>query len=316
MQEWQRFSIPVPSIRPTTNRAFHGLCEAKKLISLSCSLSAKYKIKPLDGVYQSLPSKFEKLMNQSLYRSIKTSLLDTSYHSKTLGDVGQCSLDFDGAFMMSNCGSSNAYDVQEDSDVPLTLSVEKYNLEKQSGRTGSSSDYLGSMPELACFRIDEGSTNLGENENQVKLSGCISKNYSRQGLAAKKSPEHATNKYQRKETNSLGLTAGKSYTRKPDWHGHIRVNQDINIPKENRALSIRKVAQVTHSLVDRLGKTEMSSSKSERSRSTANLEKGCRPKNLVSNVRSFIPLVKQKQQPLTSCGMSNMFAAVFSLKFI
>ncbi|OEL18736.1 hypothetical protein BAE44_0020246 [Dichanthelium oligosanthes] len=304
MQECQSFSIPVPSNSPAINyRAYQGFYESTKLINLSSSLSAKYKMKQLDGVYQSLPSKFEKLMNRSLAYSIDTNLLDPSYDIKKSGVFGKYSLDFDGAFMMSDdltYDSSNGYGVQEDSDVPLTLSAEKYNLEKLSGRTGSSSDYLGSIPEFACFRIDENSSILGGNENQVKLSSSIGRNYSRQGLAAKPLG-YATNIHQSKGTSRLDLIAGKSYIRKLDRHVHIRVNQDIQNPKENRAPSIRKEGKVTHPLLERLSKTEMSSSKSERNKSKINLEKGCRPRNIVSNMTSFIPLVKQKQRPPTSC---------------
>ena len=149
---------------------------------------------------------------------------------------------------------------------------------------------MSSIPEIACFRIDEDRTVLGENENQVKLSIPISRNYSRQYLAAKKPLGYATNINESKGTSSLDLTAGKSYTRKPDRHVNIRVNQDIKNLKENRTSSIRKAGKVTHPLLDRLSKTEMLLS--ERNRSKTNIEKGCRPRNIISNVTSFIPLVK------------------------
>ncbi|RLM60870.1 hypothetical protein C2845_PM14G17700 [Panicum miliaceum] len=289
---------------PTINaRAFQAFCESTKLINLSSSLSAKYNMKPLDAVYQSLPSKFEKLMNRPLACLLDTNMLDPSYGSKKSRVPGKYSLDFDGAFMMSDdlTYGSYSYGVQDDSDIPLNLSVEKYNLEKLSGRIGSSSDYLGSTPEIACFRIDEDRTILGENENQAKLSIPVGRNYSRQRLAAKKPLGYATNINESKGTSSLDLTAGKSYTRKPDQHVHIRVNQDIKNLKENRTSSIRKAGKVTHPLLDSLSKMEMSSSKSERNRSETNIEKGGMPRNIVSNMTSFIPLVKQKQRPLTSC---------------
>ncbi|XP_025820683.1 uncharacterized protein LOC112896769 [Panicum hallii] len=289
---------------PTINaRAFQAFCESTKLINLSSSLSAKYNMKPLDAVYQSLPSKFEKLMNRPLACLIDTNMLDPSYDNKKSRVPGKYSLDFDGAFMMSDdlTYGSYSYGVQEDSDIPLNLSVVKYNLEKLSGRIGSSSDYLGSTPEIACFRIDEDRTILGENENQVKLSIPVGRNYSRQRLAAEKPLGYATNINESKGTSSLDLTAGKFYTRKPDQHVHIRVNQDIKHLKENRTSSIRKAGKVTHPLLDRLSKMEMLSSKSERNRSETNIEKGGRPRNIVSNMTSFIPLVKQKQRPLTSC---------------
>ncbi|KAG2579540.1 hypothetical protein PVAP13_6NG271350 [Panicum virgatum] len=277
-------------------RAFQSFCESTKLINLSSSLSAKYNMKPLDAVYQSLPSKFEKLMNRPLACLLDTNMLDRCYDSKKSGVNGKYSLDFDGAFMMSD---DLTYGVQEDCDIPLSLSVEKFNLEKLSRRTGSSSNYLGSIPEIGCFRIDEDRTILGEKENQVKLSIPVGRNYSRQCLAAKKPLGYATDINESKGTSSLDLTAGKSYTRKPDRHVNIRVNQDIKNLKENRTSSIRKAGKVTHPLLDRLSKTEMLLS--ERNRSKTNIEKGCRPRNIISNVTSFIPLVKQKQRSLTSC---------------
>jgi len=272
--------------------AFQAFCESTKLISLSSSLSAKYNMKPLDAVYQSLPSKFEKLMKRPPACLLDTNMLDRCYDSKKSGVNGKYSLDFDGAFMMSDdlTYGSNSYGVQEDCDIPLSLSVEKFNLEKLSRRTGSSSNYLGSIPEIGCFRIDEDRTILGEKENQVKLSIPVGRNYSRQCLAAKKPLGYATDINESKGTSSLDLTAGKSYTRKPDRHVNIRVNQDIKNLKENRTSSIRKAGKVTHPLLDRLSKTEMLLS--ERNRSKTNIEKGCRPRNIISNVTSFIPLVK------------------------
>jgi len=82
--------------------AFQAFCESTKLISLSSSLSAKYNMKPLDAVYQSLPSKFEKLMKRPPACLLDTNMLDPSYDSKKSGVPGKYSLDFDGAFMMSN----------------------------------------------------------------------------------------------------------------------------------------------------------------------------------------------------------------------
>ena len=249
MLECQSFGIPVSSDSPTIiERALQGFCESKKLVNFCSSLSVKYKIKPLDSVYQSLPSRFENLMNRSLSYSVDTNLLDPSYASK-------CSLDFDGAFMMSNgqtSGSSNVYSVQEDSDVPLTLSFEKYDLEKLPATIGSSSDYRGSISGFGCSKIDEDSTILGGNENQAKPSHSIGRNYSRQCLGGKRLLGYATNIYQSKGTSSLDLIAGKSYIREPDQNVHIRVNQDIKNPKEVLALSITNVGKITYSLHDRL----------------------------------------------------------------
>ncbi|WVZ92383.1 hypothetical protein U9M48_038454, partial [Paspalum notatum var. saurae] len=304
MQECQS-SIPLSynslTIHDRASKAFY---ESTKLINLSSSLSAKYNLKPLDGVYQSLPLKFEKLMKESIAYSIDTNLPDPSYDSKKFGGFGRYSLDFDHAFRMSDdltYGSSNAHSDQEDSDVPLNLSIQKYNVEGLSGRTKSSSDHLGAVPGFTCFSIDEDSTLLGKNENQVQLSGSIGRNHSMKGLGGKNSLGYCTsNIYQRKGTGSLDLISGKSNTRKTDQHARIRVNLAIKNPKENGALSIGKPGKVGHPLHDRLIKTEMSFSKSERSRNKTNLQKGCN--SVVSNMSSFIPLVKQKQHPPKSRG--------------
>ena len=53
------------------------------------------------------------------------------------------SLNFDGAFKMSDDLTYGS-----DSDIPLSLAVEKYYLEKLSGRTGSSSNYWGHLTKL------------------------------------------------------------------------------------------------------------------------------------------------------------------------
>lgn len=220
--------------------------------------------------------------------------------------------------MMSNgqtSGSSNVYSVQEDSDVPLTLSFEKYDLEKLPATIGSSLDYLGSISGFGCSKINEDSTILGGNENQAKPSHSIGRNYSRQCLGGKRLLGYATNIYQSKGTSSLDLIAGKSYIREPDQNVHIRVNQDIKNPKEVRALSITNAGKITYSLHDRLSKTEMSCSKSERNRRETNLKKGCKPRNTVSKLTSIVPLAKQNQQASKSCGKSNLFTTIFSSKF-
>ncbi|XP_024318320.1 uncharacterized protein LOC100828113 isoform X2 [Brachypodium distachyon] len=314
----QSFSITVPSKArsPTIKeRAFAGLCDSTKLINLSTSLSAKYKMdNKMSGHYQALSARFKKLIDPSSINSVDTKWHDPSYDVNKLGVSGKYSLELDGSFRMSNVLSfdtANSISVQEDCEIPLTPSVEKYSLEKLSGRTRSNSGCMGSIPGLACFKIDEASSMAEENENREILPRCPGRNYSSQGLTGRKPLEHVSSFYQSRENSAslstryvdvgrLGLTTTKVYTRNPDYHLHLSINEAIKNPKENCAPSIKK-GKAPHPLYDRASRTGLLSSKNIRHRSEENLEKGWKPSNIINNMKSFVPLVKQQQKSTMTC---------------
>ncbi|KAM0908351.1 hypothetical protein ACQ4PT_015509 [Festuca glaucescens] len=127
------------------------------------------KMKPLCGKYESLAARFEKLVSRCSVDSVDTKWHDPSHDINNLGVPGEYSLEFDDSLLRSNVltyGSANVNSVQEDSDIPLTPSAQKYSLEKLLRRTGSNSECMSSIPELACFQIHEDSNIAEENENE------------------------------------------------------------------------------------------------------------------------------------------------------
>jgi hypothetical protein len=326
-QPCQSFSIPIPSKTKSSTvkeRVFVGLCESAKLIGLSCNLSRKYKMdskmKPLCGVYESLAAKFEKLVNRCSIDSVDTKWHDTSYDINNLGVPGKYSLEFDDSLLMSNVLTydlANANSVQEDSYIPLTPSVQKYSLEKLSRKTGSNSECMGSISELACFQIHEDSNIAEENENEEMLPGCPGTNYSTQDLTDRNPLDHVTSSYQSREKKTSlstryvdvgrpGLITSKSYSMDPDRHLHIRTDQAMKNPKEKRASSIRK-GKVSQPLHYRESRAELLNRKNARHRSEANLGKGWKPSKTVTNMTPSVPLVKQNHQFRTGCGKSHLF---------
>ncbi|KAL6646072.1 hypothetical protein ACP70R_017680 [Stipagrostis hirtigluma subsp. patula] len=320
MQECQSFSTPIPSNSPTIEeRALEAYCESTKFLNKWSDLITKYNLKPPSAVQQSLPDRFEKLMKKFSTYSVDHTHHDPGFDTNGFRISGKYSLDPDGGCSISDFLAydfSNANSVQEHSENPLTPSVAKSSMENFSRRTGSSSDCLGSIPELSCFRIDEGSVIAEENENQGKSRAFLSRSFSSQGLARKKSLTCATSLYPRREkagfwsrtvdVATLDLKARKSYTMEHDHHLRLRINQAMCNPKEKCASSIRKKGKVTQPLHDTLNRTRILGGKSERYQKEAPIEKGCRPSNIVTNMTTFMSLKKEKQRPTTSCGKRNV----------
>uniref|UniRef100_A0ACD5ZU44 Uncharacterized protein n=1 Tax=Avena sativa TaxID=4498 RepID=A0ACD5ZU44_AVESA len=321
VQQYQSFSIPVPSKTKSSTikeRVFLGLRESTKLFDLSCNLSTKYKMgskmKPLCGKYESLAARLEKLAKRCSINSVDTDWHDPSYDINKLRDPDKYSSDLNDPLLMSNVltyDSENANSVQEDIDIPLTPLVEKYSLEKLSGRTRFNSECMGSIPELACFQIHEDSNIAEEDEKEEMLTGCPGINYSTKELTGRKPPDHVTSVYQNREKSSslsiryvdvgrFGLTTPKTSSMNANRDLHIRTDQAMKNPKENRASSIRK-GKLSQPLQDSKSRAELLNQKNARHRSEANLGKGWKPSNTVTNMTPFAPLVKQNQQ-FRACG--------------
>ncbi|KAL5220814.1 hypothetical protein ABZP36_025527 [Zizania latifolia] len=297
VQQWQSCIISIPSTSPTIQeRVLEAYRDSKKLVNLSSNLSAKYKMnsrmESLSGTYQSLAAKFAKLLHQS---SSLTEVDPRSHYPSydtTIQGI-----------------SSN----QEDNEIALTPSFEKYNLEKLSGRIGNTSECTGSIPALACFQIEENSSIAEENKNHDKLLGSLDGNYSSHHLAGRKPLECVTSLHKSKEKSAymsrkymdvgrLDLSTTKASNSEPDHQSHLIIDQAVKKPKENHAPSVRKETKMVQSLHDGESKGGILGNQTERHKREANLFKGWKPGNTVTSMTSFIPLVKQKQQPETACG--------------
>jgi hypothetical protein len=172
---------------------------------------------------------------------------------------------------------------------------------------------MGSIPERACFQIHEDSNIAEENENKEVLPGCPGKNYLTQDLTDRKPLDNLTSSCRSREKKpsfptryvDVGrpcLTTPKAYRMDPDRHLHIRTEQAMKNPMENRASSIRK-GEVSQPLHDRESRAALLNRKNPRHRSKTNLGKGWKP---------FVPLVKQNQQFRTACGKSHLFVVSLS----
>ncbi|KAI5014583.1 hypothetical protein ZWY2020_055973 [Hordeum vulgare] len=226
--------------------------------------------------------------------------------------------------------SSNTSSRQEINKTHLTPSVEKY-CQKLSLRSGSGSEHMGSIPELEVFRIDEDNSIPEEDEYQDMAPGSVDVNYSCQrqsgGTALQdmtglcqdngNSPSHLMRSM---DKGNIDLSA-ESVSSELTHHSNIRNNSSK--PRYNHPTSVKRVGKVSCSLHDRSGTTEIIKNRSGRHmseanidkqgtaeiidsrngrhRSEANVDRQSKPSNIVANVTSFVPLVKQKLQSTTVC---------------
>ncbi|CAN6204776.1 unnamed protein product [Urochloa humidicola] len=298
------FSVPFdsPNIEERTFKPLHG---SRQFATLSSDISKKYKMNTLSGMRQLLATMSGKAGNCSFDDD------DEKRHNESIDgritDIfGSCGLGHNGSLFTSNvvapC-SSNAGEKQESSENPLTPAVEKYNLGKLSGKSGSVSDNMGSIPELSCFRIDEDSDIAEENEYQDILPGSVGT----QWQSGRKVLQDITGLYQNTgnsascsisimDTSDIDLTA-ETCSSELNHHPGLRNDGDNKKPKESYASLVKKGGKMSHSFRTRLSKTEA------RHTSDANTGKRSKPSNIVANVASFIPLVKQKVQPPAACDV-------------
>ena len=107
--------------------------------------------------------------------------------------------------------------------------------------------------------------------------------------------------------NSIGFSA-ESVSSELTHHSNIK-NDSIK-RKYNHPTSVKREGKVSRSLHDRSGTKEITKSRSGRHRSEANVDRQSKPSNIVANVTSFVPLVKQKLQSTTVCGKFYLFNCI------
>uniref|UniRef100_A0A453L1Y1 Inner centromere protein ARK-binding domain-containing protein n=4 Tax=Aegilops tauschii subsp. strangulata TaxID=200361 RepID=A0A453L1Y1_AEGTS len=315
MPVFERFDVPGQFDSPIIGkRSFESLHDSCQLGTISSGPPNKYNTNTASSLHQLLTT-----MSPRNSRSVMGSFgygseLDSFFISD---DVASC--------------SSNASSRQEINETPLTPSVEKYSLQKISSRCGSGSEHMGSIPELKIFRIDEDNSILEEDEYQDMAPGSVDVNYSCQRSSERTALQDITGLCQNNgnspslsmrcmdKGNSIGLSA-ESVSR--DLTHHSNIKNDSIKRKYNHPTSVKREGKASRSLHGRLGTTEIISSTNGRHRSEANVEKQgtaelksrngrhrseanvdrqSKPSNIVANVTSFVPLVKQKLQSTTVC---------------
>uniref|UniRef100_A0A453L1I9 Inner centromere protein ARK-binding domain-containing protein n=1 Tax=Aegilops tauschii subsp. strangulata TaxID=200361 RepID=A0A453L1I9_AEGTS len=262
MPVFERFDVPGQFDSPIIGkRSFESLHDSCQLGTISSGPPNKYNTNTASSLHQLLTT-----MSPRNSRSVMGSFgygseLDSFFISD---DVASC--------------SSNASSRQEINETPLTPSVEKYSLQKISSRCGSGSEHMGSIPELKIFRIDEDNSILEEDRSSERtalqdITGLCQNNGNSPSLSMRCMDKG----------NSIGLSAESR--------------------KYNHPTSVKREGKASRSLHGRLGTTEIIKLKSRngRHRSEANVDRQSKPSNIVANVTSFVPLVKQKLQSTTVC---------------
>uniref|UniRef100_J3MYG5 Inner centromere protein ARK-binding domain-containing protein n=2 Tax=Oryza brachyantha TaxID=4533 RepID=J3MYG5_ORYBR len=301
MPEFERFDVPIQFDSPSVDRrTSEALCESRKLVTLSSKFSY-YDTNTASGVHR--------LLSTMSGKPIKCPFPDdlqqySANNDRSINDIfGPCGLGFDDSLSMydvvASC-SSNSSNRQENNDNPLTPSVEKYGLGKLSAKSGSSSEQMGSIPELECFRIDEHSSIAEENEHQGILHGSVGLNSSDQLPSGRKALQDITglcqNTVNSASLSSIFMDTGSELNHPAD----IISDHASDKPNDSLATSTKRKGKVSCSLRPRLRRTELHN-RNGGHQSEANIDKQSKPSNIVANVASFIPLVKPKLQPTTAC---------------
>jgi hypothetical protein len=311
LPEYECFNVSHPLDSPTTEkRTYEAICDPRRFGTLSLDISSKNNVNTMSGMHELLATMSEKATNCSFSGDVRQYSMSTD---DSIADTfASCGLGISVSFLHSDivasC-SSNDSDKHVSGENPLTPAVEKYSLGKLSGRVGSVSEHMGSIPELSCFRIDEDSGIAEENDCQDVLH----ESEGNQVQSDRNALQDITGLCQNIETcacNSLGFMdttdadmATETCSSNLHQNSGLKNNHKNNKPKESGASLAKRGVKVSHSLQNRLSKTEVTDNSNQRNMSDANLSKKSKPSNIVANVASFIPFVKPKSST-AACGKS------------
>ncbi|WOK93533.1 hypothetical protein Cni_G02233 [Canna indica] len=302
------------------------------LVTPKVCQSGNCKINKLPDVFQSLPTGLLEHMklNKSLYiNSDNVQEFWTGEHDRMSSLYSNLGSTFDCSYVERSYShstpSSGAKFGWRASKPPLTPPIEKSSLRKVSGKSGASSQTLGTNPELVCFRIDENSNTLEDNEISVNVEtsedGICS-----EGVQVREPLQDVSSLYNKAPTlapltktllergslefldpkscygteNNIDSSFGSSYPSNSD--------PDQMEDKENQYLKVNanKERKVVRSLSNRSSESEINVKTAGRNRSEASTQKGCKPSNIISNISSFIPIVRKKQQGTTTKGKKDI----------
>ncbi|KAJ1290087.1 hypothetical protein BS78_02G215700 [Paspalum vaginatum] len=302
MPQFESFDFSVPFDSPTTEeRTFGTLHDSRQFATFTSDTSKKYSMSAVSGMRQLLASMSGKAAN-SLFNDDETQC--ESIDGRITDIFGSSGLGHNAPPFTSDAVpscSSNTSSKQDNSEKPLTPAVDKYYLGKHSERIGSVSDHMGSIPELSCFRIDEDSDIAEENQYQDILPGSVGN----QRQSGRKTLQDITGLCQN-TGNSASYSIGimdtvdtdlnaETCSRELDHHPDHRNDGGNKKPKQSCISLVKKGGKMSHSLHSRLSNTRA------RHTSEANPGKRSKPSNIVTNVASFIPLVKAKVQSTEAC---------------
>ncbi|KAK8926193.1 hypothetical protein KSP39_PZI018151 [Platanthera zijinensis] len=197
--------------------------------------------------------------------------------------------------------SSSAWFGSELKNLSLTPPVQKFSHGRLSRKRSFSSATGSSIPELTCFRIDENSSTIEENDDFVLVEHSSSRNL-----------EVSSNVEPLSDVAGLYLNNTSSHSNFREFmvrdslesvnsdstcsHGFDYVGRESKVEnKENRRHTndIKKPQKAT----GRLSKIQsrLSSKSSESYGNYQKISKGSKPANIISNISSFVPHIQQKQ---------------------
>ncbi|PKA59814.1 hypothetical protein AXF42_Ash011939 [Apostasia shenzhenica] len=291
---------------------FEQLCKSRSIFSPMSDASVMYKKDDIPGSHQLLlPGMLE---NTKLGCSFNLGDVDMKQFSANssckLVDLC-CSIgsQFDGYLGRSHSlSSSNKKFASEARNPPLTP-ISKLSHGRLSQKRSSSSKSAGSEPELICFRISEDSITTDENGEHAKPVAPICKASLRDSKlsTSRKALSDVTSLHQRlsckisnsgdhMERDSLKSVNSESKSNLQSecaGNGKSVICDHENLRHSTRGSKYQKEVEPVCQLSV---KSKVSAKASEQNSSHHKMEKGGMPANIVSNMSSFIPLVRQKQQ--------------------
>ena len=285
----------IPSLSKERASLLEKLCGSESMLAAkSCALS-KYNIDKIPDAYHSLPADIMEQLNFS--NSLCVNGIDLDQYRTTKDDEITdpfCSLgsEFDGSLLRSHLYKlppSNSKYVREAGKPPLTPPVEKLQQRMISMKSVASLEELGSNSELVCFRIDEDSSTTVEESTSEQGVHSRGAQISTKRIAL----ADMTSVYQNMPTS---VSVCREHLERATLDSTNTVlPSEINC-KENDNISVSTVQSAANSFRSRFSKLDISGKASERDRVRSVSEKWGKPNNIVSNISSFIPLVREKQQ--------------------
>lgn len=197
--------------------------------------------------------------------------------------------------------SSSTWFGSELNNLPLTPPVRKFAHGRLSKKRSHSSATASSIPELTCFRIDENTSTIEENDDFVLVEHSSSRNLEISSNVNSLSDETGVYENTSSRSNSRELMVRDSLesvnSDSTCSHGFEFVGRESKVEnKENpKHTNHTKKPQKATGKLSKIP-SRLSSKSSESHGNYQNIRKGSKPSNIISSVSSFVPHIQQKQQ--------------------
>ncbi|XP_077222743.1 uncharacterized protein LOC143856423 [Tasmannia lanceolata] len=311
-----------------TNEQVHVLEQLGRSTSLPTPLphsSTEYKMHSTPDVFRSLPNGLMEHMDLRrclLFNGDDDKQLKRQVDGKLTDVYSNFGAEVNGSLLgrsYSDCTVSSSFQFGWDAGRPYTPIVGKHSHRIISKSTGAISDkYHRLNPEFTCFRIDEDSCTNEENGNLDEVVDSL-----QEGIDSRKrkisnnietlvdvtseycnSPALVSAGGELQDRESLDfmntelklLGTEECVKNKPgNCYGNGKKYKNGEKENQNPSIGGNSVRPATD-LHNRFSRSKLSRKASEKKGSQTFLEKESKINNIVSNISSFIPYVRQKQQ--------------------